>query len=128
MLMKLKPLDVYFSQDSIRCVFRNGVSVNETIDSVIDGKVQVADIPHITVVKLNERYYSQNNRRLYIFRVLHCLGYLNEIWVNTSTRVNFKQFTTKNKGESVRVRGDQTRNHTHMETTRYTRIKLYCSS
>ncbi|CAK8694632.1 uncharacterized protein LOC143447096 [Clavelina lepadiformis] len=113
----LQPLNIRFAQDTISNTFRgNGQSVNRTIDLITEGKILVENIPPMTVIERNGLYYSQDNRRLYVFRVLQCINHLNEVKVNIGNSFPMNKFTTNNEGTSVLVRNDDTRNHTCIET------------
>ena len=125
MLIELSPCDIRFIQQHINCKFGNGNSVNETIDKICRGEMRVEDLPRIRVVQMNNSYYAFDNRRLYVYRVLHYRGKLDKIKVKLAPIRHFQQgrFSTKNNGTSVRVRkcvtykhsvpGDETRNSAH---------------
>ena len=65
--------------------------------------MDVYDLPKIRVVSKDGFYYAFNNRRLYVYRVLHYRGKLDKVKVKLASLTCFQQerFTTKNNGESV---------------------------
>ncbi|XP_076820898.1 uncharacterized protein LOC143466152 [Clavelina lepadiformis] len=74
--------------------------------------MRASDFPAITVVKKDGKYYSLDNRRLYIFRVLHHKGKLPTIAVYlTNDSINPSKFTTKNDGRKICVRQGSTLHH-----------------
>ena len=107
----MKPSEIYFSQDSISNVFGNycrhrGIHIGTTLDRLCEGHMTVSDIPVIGVMEKGGRWYSGDNRRLWIFRELERLGKCTDIFVDVINYIPLKKFTTHNRGESVRVRGD----------------------
>ena len=94
----LKPSDIYFSQDGINNVFGNycrhrGWHIGSTLDLLCEGRLTVNDIPTIGVMKRGGRWYTGDNRRLWIFRELERLGKCKEIPVKL-TYVPAHKFTT----------------------------------
>jgi len=67
--------------DCINDKFQNGNSVNLTIKAIIAGKLRVEQLPRIKVVNKFNSYYAFDNRRLYVYRVLHYHGLLDKIIV-----------------------------------------------
>ena len=107
----MKPSEIYFSQDSISNVFGNyclhrGIHIGTTLDRLCEGHMTVSDIPVIGVMEKGGRWYSGDNRRLWIFRELERLGKCTDIFVDVINYIPPKKITTYNRGESVRVRGD----------------------
>ena len=80
--INLSPAEIRFMQDSICQRFRNGRSVNDTIEQISDGYMRVDDLPKIHVLIKNGYYYSFDNRRLYVYRVLHRRGLLKNVIMN----------------------------------------------
>ena len=124
-MLCIRPSEIYFSQDSISNVFGNHCQqhkgkqigtacegcqhrckhIGTTLDQLCEGQITVSVIPPMGVTKKAGRWYSGDNRRLWIFREMEKLGKCTHIFVKL-TRVPPKKFTTLNRGESVRVRGD----------------------
>ena len=106
----LKPSEIYFSQDSINNVFgnycqRRGIHIGSTLDRLCEGRMTVSDIPPKGFMQKGGRWYTGDNRRLWIFLELERLGKCTNLFV-ISTYVPAKKFTTHNRGKSVRVRGN----------------------
>lgn len=103
--LRLAPSEIRFSQDSISCHFQDGGLVNGIVDDICEGRVDVKTIPPISVAKVNNRFYSADNRRLYVFRVLEKRGVLSHIDVRLVDHIYPDKMTTENEGVSVEVRG-----------------------
>nr|WP_240903876.1 S8 family serine peptidase [Chengkuizengella sediminis] len=95
---------VRFSQSSISSNFSDGSSVYDLIAGLKSGKINSNDIPSIRIFEIDGTRYTLDNRRLYAFQeagidVNYTLAtpqeIANEAW----------KFTTKNNGESIKVRG-----------------------
>jgi len=108
----LLPSEIRFSQDSIHNLFQDGGRVNALVEDLQSGRTELNRIPLISVVKLDNKYYSMDNRRLYVFRVLQKRGVIGVIKVRLATRYNPQKFTTENDGYRIRVRRDKTHPHT----------------
>ena len=111
--IELSPADIRFMQDSICRIFRCKRNVNETIEKIEKRILNVGALPQIQVLKKDGHYYSLDNRRLYIYRVLHYRGLLDTIKVNLvpSSRFQEWKFTTYNEGKTINVRGGKTHKH-----------------
>uniref|UniRef100_H2Y2B9 Uncharacterized protein n=1 Tax=Ciona intestinalis TaxID=7719 RepID=H2Y2B9_CIOIN len=70
--------------------------------------MRVEELPLMTVIKLNNSFYSYDNRRLYVFRVLELLNGVQKIPVFLTTYIDTNKFTSQNNGESIVVRNDVT--------------------
>ena len=57
-------------------------------------------------MKKDDRWFSADNRRLWVFRQLERLGKCATIAVQETLSIPSKKFTTNNNGESIEVRGD----------------------
>ena len=111
--LELAPSNIRFMHDCISKRFSDGRSVNGTINDITCGYMSVHDIPRIRVVCKDGNYYSFDNRRLYVYRVLHCRGLLNTVTVKLASMKLFQpqKFTTKNNGQTVVVKRDITYEH-----------------
>lgn len=109
----LSPADIRFVHDSIRSHFRNGNRVNDTIKDIANGLLRVDALPMIRVILCSGNFFSLDNRRLYVYRVLHYRGLLKHIQVKLVpiTKLRSSKFTTRNNGTSVFVRRDKTKHH-----------------
>lgn len=72
--IKLSPDEIYYTQNSINRTW--GMSTDHANESIYEllrklqnGTIDVSDIPPIRVVKHSGKWYSLDNRRLYIFKL-----------------------------------------------------------
>ncbi|CAC5392929.1 unnamed protein product [Mytilus coruscus] len=84
--------------------------IGDTLDELLTESISLKDIPTISTVIKYGKFYTADNRRLWVFRKAEELGFLYEIEVNQGTQRNFRankktKFTTKNDGISIRIRG-----------------------
>ncbi|OWF55761.1 uncharacterized protein LOC110455930 isoform X2 [Mizuhopecten yessoensis] len=110
-MLTLRPSEIRFSQESIRNVFHEkkkhaDTHIGETLDALLTGKCKISEIPPITVVYMNENWYTADNRRLWVFRKLEELGQCTKIPVGKGHRIPQKKITTLNDGTDIRVRRD----------------------
>ena len=105
--MWLKPSNIFYCQDSISSTFGRSTNHSEeqigtTLDDLYYGRIKIEKIPKITVVKRDDgKWYTANNRRLWIFHHLEGAGKCSEIEVLIGTSLS--RFTTENGGTSVRI-------------------------
>jgi len=111
MLIELAPSDIRFMQDSIYPSFYGGKRVNDVIEDIYSGRTSLNVLPRIEVTKRNNKYYSLDNRRLYLYRVLEKRGFLSRVKVSLVSKWPEWKFTTENDGASVIVRGQKTLPH-----------------
>lgn len=71
------------------------------------GKCSIFDIPTISIFRKDGAWYTNNNRRLWVFRKLEEFGKFEKIPVIKVDTFPEGKFTTKNNGRSVRVRSDE---------------------
>ncbi|XP_060551115.1 uncharacterized protein LOC132712716 isoform X1 [Ruditapes philippinarum] len=107
--MYLKPSEIFFSQDSINNVFDKNCGhryepIGQTLDALCNGSISVRDIPTISVVKHDNKWFTADNRRLWVFRNLERLGKCSEINVTKGYSIPSSKFTTYNGGVDVIVR------------------------
>ena len=63
------PDNIYFTHSKIRKRFSGcNKTLDETYDEIKQQKIYPSDIPKITVYFDGANYYSQNNRRLWLFK------------------------------------------------------------
>ncbi|KAK3596680.1 hypothetical protein CHS0354_038913 [Potamilus streckersoni] len=103
--MRLKTSEIYFSHDTINNRFKNHGTIGSVLDKIY-GVMSIEDIPKISVTKRNGKWFTTDNRRLWIFRQLENLGKCPEIDVLERSDIPDRKFTTKNGGVSVTVRGN----------------------
>ena len=69
--IEIDPEIIYFTHSRIREKFSGcNKTLYETLEEIKSNKISVHDLPKITVYydKINNTYFSQNNRRLWIFK------------------------------------------------------------
>lgn len=103
MVLELSPSEIRYSQSTISSRFRNGNPIEETLRKLLSQKITVDNIPRISVAKKDGKYYSMDNRRLYVFKrfeekkgtkiKIECI----------ETGMQPGKFTTKNDGRSIRI-------------------------
>ncbi|KAH3858217.1 hypothetical protein DPMN_100837 [Dreissena polymorpha] len=79
--------------------------IGETLDDICEGRITIEDLPKIEVAKHDEKWVTNDNRRLWVFKQLERLGKCEtvEVWIVSS--VCQIKLTTNNGGESIKVRG-----------------------
>lgn len=105
--MFLKPSEIFYTQDSIAWKFRKGGYVKHAIIQLLKGHLSVEDFPTIQVIKRRDgKYYSLDNRRLYVFRVGQYHGFVAKVPVEVVMEqpLHRRKFTTKNGGTKIIVR------------------------
>ena len=114
-IIELAPSKIRFMQNRINSQFMNGDSVNETISKIENGLMDISDLPKIRVVRKDGFYYAFDNRRLYVYRVLHFRGLLEKVKVKLAPLKYFKQdrLTTESNGESIELVRGITLPHSH---------------
>jgi hypothetical protein len=97
---------VRFSQSSVSYRFRDGGTIDELAEGLINGTVNANNVPPIRLVQSENLLYTLDNRRLEAFqraeapipyRMATGEEIANEAW----------KFTTRNEGVSIRVRENQ---------------------
>ena len=108
--MELKPSEIFYSQDSIMNRFgdytlHGNTYIGETLDQLLNEQCNVQSIPNISVAQRNGKWFTSDNRRLWVFRKAEEIGFLKTIYVNKAYYIKDDKFTTENGGTSIRVRG-----------------------
>lgn len=68
-IVTLDPLSVYFTHSKIRDTFTGcNKTIDQTLQEIRNGTTKITDIPLIKVYTDGQNYFSQNNRRLYLFK------------------------------------------------------------
>jgi len=78
--------------------------IGETLDHLLVGRCNVEDILAMKVVKMNGKWFTPDNRRVWVFRTAEEIGFLETVKVKVIRFMPNKKFTTLNHGQSVRVR------------------------
>jgi hypothetical protein len=100
----IDPALVRFSQDSIKGTFKNGGSVDDLAAGLKSGAIKPGDVPPIRVVERDGNLFTLDNRRLEAFRRTGVPIRYRYASPEEAANEAFK-FTTRNGGQSVRVRG-----------------------
>lgn len=69
MYKSLDPDEILYTHDSILDEYSNGMTIDSVTTQIIKGQVKVKDIPLMRVYTYKGKHYSQDNRRLYMFKV-----------------------------------------------------------
>lgn len=106
-IMSLNPQDIYFTHSKISSKFSGcGKLLEETLNDIIQGNILIDDIPKIKVFYIYHEnkilYFSQNNRRLWIFKKLYNLGFIKNISVRLE-KTNNKKFITNNFSKNAKI-------------------------
>jgi hypothetical protein len=91
----IDPQIIYFTFSRIRPKFSCGRTVQETIDALSNGSLSFLDLPRISVLFDGRHYYSLNNRRLYVFKVLREAGLVTMIPARLKAVPNTKRMKEK---------------------------------
>ncbi|XP_070533411.1 uncharacterized protein [Ptychodera flava] len=111
----LRPSEILYLQNSIVTSFRNGDDLLDTFSDLLNGYLTPEDIRVIAVFQWNGKWHVYNgHRRLFLYKALEECGVLDTIRVwevrgsNIKWNTVHRQYTSKNGGHSIRVRGDAT--------------------
>ncbi|XP_076824816.1 uncharacterized protein LOC143470521 isoform X3 [Clavelina lepadiformis] len=118
-MVSLKPSEIRFTQDSIAMYFQNGEAINNVCERIALGELNIDDFPKIEVVPLDEFYFSLDNRRLYMFRVLEILGVTARVPVIFKNPTTDRKLTTINKGCHIEIRKSKDNNGKWVQVTPY---------
>ncbi|XP_062584742.1 uncharacterized protein LOC134246394 [Saccostrea cucullata] len=102
----MKPSEIFYSQDSIKEKFDNGHTIYSTVSVCKKHPYVINKIPRMRVCKKDGKWYTLDNRRLWVFRKLEADGHIKDVKVNqvSKDRLPAEKFTTENGGESVEIR------------------------
>ena len=107
---EMRPSQLRFTHDSVKGNFQDGHSMDETLQQVLDGTIPISRIPPLVVMYYQGSWYVvRGNRRLYLYQKLESNGKLQYVKVlqkNYDQNLFNKQYTSRNMGRSVRLRGD----------------------
>ena len=101
-MYELKPAEIRYSQESISRKFRNGNTLEETIEKLKNGILKPRHFPTIEVFPMDRNFYTINNRRLYCFKTAQ-IEYV-PVQIIEQKQVDPRKLTTNNDGISIRVR------------------------
>ena len=75
----IDPIGIYFTHSRIRPFFSGcGRRIKDTIMDIETGKLDISNLPMITILRNGEFYFSLNNRRLYVLKELRKKGILDK--------------------------------------------------
>lgn len=107
----MDPANIQYTQIGISTTFgrpdiNRGRNIGETLDDLCDGVCTVGDIDPIRVFPHEGRWWSMDNRRLWVFKQFRAMGRCSEIPVKITTRekMDDDKFDA-NTGTDVCVRG-----------------------
>uniref|UniRef100_A0A0L8FR60 Uncharacterized protein n=1 Tax=Octopus bimaculoides TaxID=37653 RepID=A0A0L8FR60_OCTBM len=103
MFITLSPKEIRYTQDSISSCFQNGNEIQDLISEIIRGQTTTHEIRTIRVFDKDGKYYSLDNRRLYVFKEVQRL-------IKSAKFEDKDKFTTRNNGLSIQVRKSKTAN------------------
>lgn len=96
--------DIYYSQDSIKQSFQDGRSLAMMQRELLYGVKTVTDIPRITVVRHQGRWFSVDNRRLWVFKQVYSGTKAIPVCQGVHDHRFWNKFTTNNGGRQIRLR------------------------
>jgi hypothetical protein len=94
---------IRYTQDSIKEETQDGYNLMDVIRQLENGTIDPKNIPVIRVFKRNGKTYSQDNRRLYVFKQAKTVEKVPVKYWYEGYDVSDENFTTKNDGFSIRV-------------------------
>lgn len=102
----IHPKRIRFSQESIRRKFKCGRLISHTLWELKKCRITPYDIPIITVFRINNNWYTSDNRRLWVYQEMGKWDEDFEIPVKIikSFKVLPKTITSENGGINVRLR------------------------
>jgi len=66
----VRPHEIHFTHNQISPKFRNGTALDKAIRDILAGTMSFHSLPPILCVEVEGKWFSLNNRRLYVARVL----------------------------------------------------------
>lgn len=101
----MNPNKIRFSQNSVKSGFKDGTgSIDDLTRGLLDGSISAKDVPAVRVVMRDGKLYTLDNRRLEAFK--NAGKNITYELIDYDPEKHARYFTTKNDGESVRVRGN----------------------
>ncbi|XP_033761092.1 uncharacterized protein LOC117342905 [Pecten maximus] len=105
---QMRPSDIRFTHDSVSCRFSDGHTLEETFKDLLYDDVT---LPPLVVMHYSGYWFVvRGNRRLYLLKKLEDIGKIQQVTVIKRAfqdHLFYKQFTTKNMGISIRIRGNR---------------------
>ncbi|CCW60780.1 unnamed protein product [Phytomonas sp. EM1] len=94
-IIELDPSIVYFTFSRIRPCFSCGRTIQSTLEQFQSQKMRPTDLPLISVFTDGTHYYSQNNRRLFMYKKLREMDLLHVIPVRVRALPTTKRMGNK---------------------------------
>ncbi|XP_056022114.1 uncharacterized protein LOC130054980 [Ostrea edulis] len=105
-LSRINPSEIYYSQDSIKEKFFDGQTIYSSLSECREKPYVINMIPTMRVCLKDGKWYTLDNRRLWVFKRLEAEGYISdvEVMIVSSSELTASKFTTNNGGTSVIIR------------------------
>ncbi|CAK9008563.1 Hypothetical protein (Fragment) [Durusdinium trenchii] len=106
------PTNIRFCHDTVAPDFQDGRSILQGLWGLMEGEIQLRDLPEMQVVFFEDRLHSLSNRRLCLYILCEHLGLIDrkvpvKVKLLEKPPVNFwKKYTTTCDGDWIRVRRD----------------------
>ncbi|XP_064604002.1 uncharacterized protein LOC135469311 [Liolophura sinensis] len=105
-MVDLRPSEIYFTQRQINNRFKQGTRhagyyIGQTLDDLCTGRCTVSDIPTINVMWEQGKWWTADNRRLWVFRQYERLGGCTTIPVIRTYWIDPRKKDSPNGGTSV---------------------------
>jgi len=97
----LHPDHIYYTQETIRDVFQNGIPLIETLEQLRSASITVNDIPPIKVLEYEGKWWTIDNRRLWVFREYGQVIPVEKVNEEYKGHVFYKRKNTQTKGKSI---------------------------
>jgi hypothetical protein len=115
-VINLAPSAIRYSQDSISNTFGDstnhaGQYIGETLDEIVSNPNTANLIPNISVFNKDDKWFTLDNRRLWVFKRAEELGIVRSIDVYVTYGIDDSKFTTTSDGKYVRVRRNNPGGH-----------------
>ncbi|KAG5506455.1 hypothetical protein JKF63_05958 [Porcisia hertigi] len=122
-VVEVDPLLVYFTFSRIRPRFSCGRTIESTLQQFRDGELQPRDLPLLSVLTdgAHQHYYSQNNRRLYMYKQLRREGFLDTLPVRLRPLPQTKRMHAKYTPETCTLNATLMRDTAHRDEVKDTR-------
>ena len=115
-VINLAPSVIRYSQDSISNTFGDstnhaGQYIGETLDEIVSNPDTADLIPYISVFNKDDKWFTSDNRRLWVFKKAEERGIVRSIDVYVTYGIDDSKFTTTSDGKYVRVRRNNPGGH-----------------
>jgi len=101
---RLRLEEIFYTQDSIKRSFQDGRTLTQMMCELMSDQKTLMQIPRITVVRHEGRWFSVDNRRLWVFNQVFPGSKSIPVYHGMQDNRFWNKFTTINGGRAVRVR------------------------